>query len=423
MKINLDLIPKNAVVAVALSGGRDSMALLHRLIAENITVKAICVEHGIRGEVSKSECSGVKKYCDGIGVTCKAYEVDALSYAKENKLTVEQSARELRYKCFEEALNDGFCDYVATAHHADDNAETVLMRIFRGTGVKGLIGISDKRDRYIRPLLSVTREEIDEYVKSNGIPYFEDETNACLDYTRNFIRHELMERIKERYPSVVKAITRLSSSASRDEEYFDTVVSEKIIPLNGAWGISVEDLTIPAVGERLIRRAFYNLGVTVDIEERHVEIVKSLISAENGVTVDMPYDTTCSKEYDLIAVYKKKVQDDFEVELDAFDKSYSCGDRSVLVKSADRRGEGLFVDYDKVVGAVFRPKREGDIFKRFGGGTKSLGDYLTDIKLPLRLREGLIVLAKGKEVLAVVGVEISDKAKIDGDTTRIVEIR
>ena len=423
MKINVGLIPEDAVIAVALSGGRDSMALLHSLLSHNFTVKAICVEHGIRGEVSKSECRGVKEYCESLKVECRTFSVDALSYARENKLTVEQSARELRYRCFEEALNDGFCDCVATAHHADDNAETVLMRIFRGTGVKGLMGISDRRDRYIRPLLDVTREEIDEYIKQNGIPYFEDETNECLDYTRNFIRHELMERIKERYPSAVKAIRRLSLSSGRDEEYFDTLVGEKILPLDGAWGITLSDLSIPAVGERLIRRAFYNLGVTVDIEERHVEIVKSLVSAENGVSFDMPYDTVCTREYDRIVVYKKQQKADFEVELDAPDRSYQCGESTVIVRSADKRGEGLFVDYDKVSGAVFRLKREGDIFKRFGGGTKSLGDYLTDIKLPVRLRDSLIVLAKGNEVYAVVGVEISDKARIDGFTTRIVEIR
>ena len=423
MKINLDLIPKNAVVAVALSGGRDSMALLHSLLAENVAVKAICVEHGIRGEVSKSECKGVKEYCDGIGVTCRTYSVDALSYAKQNKLTVEQSARQLRYECFEKALDEGFCDYVATAHHADDNAETVLMRIFRGTGAKGLIGIAKKRDRYLRPLLNVTREEIDEYVECHHIPYFEDETNTSLDYTRNFIRHEIMEKIKERYPSVVKSINRLSSSISRDELYFDTVVGERIIELNGAWAIEVKDLAIPAVGERLIRRAFYNLGVTVDVEERHVDIIKALISAENGTTLDMPYDTVCAKEYDRIVVYKKRERQDYEVKLETYDKSYKCGEVEVSVQTCNKIGRGLFVDYDKVVGAVFRPKRDGDIFKRYGGGTKSLGDYLTDVKMPLRLREELIVLAKGNEVYAVVGVEISDKAKIDDKTTRIVEIR
>ena len=419
MKINLSLIPKKAIVAVALSGGRDSMALLHRLVEENINVKAICVEHGIRGEVSKEEAKGVKSYCDKIGVECRTYEVDAIKYSKEKKLTVEQSARELRYSCFENALEEGFCDLVATAHHADDNAETVIIRLIRGTGIKGLTGISDRRDRYIRPLLETTREEIDEYVKKNNIVYFEDETNACLDYTRNFVRHDILERIKERFPSVVKSISRLSTLAKEDEEYFDKIVEDKIVDLKDAFGIKIEDLNITAVGERLIRRAFFNLGVTADVEERHIDLVKGLKDAENGTSLDMPYDTVCTKEYDTIAIYKRREDIDFEYTVSK-SATYQCGDRLVHVEEVDKRGrEGLFVDLDKIEGATIRKKREGDIFKRFGGGTKSLGDYLTDIKMPVRLRENLVVIAKDREVLVVVGVEISDKVKVDESTVRI----
>ena len=422
MKINLSLIPKKAIVAVALSGGRDSMALLHRLVEENINVKAICVEHGIRGEVSKEEAKGVKSYCDKIGVECRTYEVDAIKYSKEKKLTVEQSARELRYSCFENALEEGFCDLVATAHHADDNAETVIIRLIRGTGIKGLTGISDRRDRYIRPLLETTREEIDEYVKENNIVYFEDETNACLDYTRNFVRHDILERIKERFPSVVKSISRLSTLAKEDEEYFDKIVEDKIVDLGDAFGIKIEDLNITAVGERLIRRAFFNLGVTADVEERHIDLVKGLKDAENGTSLDMPYDTVCTKEYDTIAIYKRREDIDFEYTVSK-SATYQCGDRLVHVEEVDKRGrEGLFVDLDKIEGATIRKKREGDIFKRFGGGTKSLGDYLTDIKMPVRLRENLVVIAKDREVLVVVGVEISDKVKVDESTVRIGKI-
>ena len=422
MKINLDLIPNNAIVAVALSGGRDSMALLHALLDENIKVKAICVEHGIRGDISKSECMEVKKYCDNLGVECKTYSVDAVSFAKENKLTIEQSARILRYDCFDRAIKDGFCHLIATAHHADDNAETVLMRILRGTGTKGLTGISKKRDEFIRPLLSVTREEIDEYVVKNSIKYFEDETNSCCDYTRNFIRHEILAKLKERFPSVVKSITRLSEIVSKDEEYFDALAIGKIVELGDAYGIKVEDITGVAIGERLIRTAFIKLGVLADIEERHIALIKGLAGEPNGTTLDMPYDTLATKEYDMITIYKKPIKYDYEIPLVDSDTQYNCGDRVVKVESVNSRGKGIFVDYDKVAGAVFRPKREGDIFKRYGGGTKSLGDYLTDIKYPQRLRDRLVVLAKDREIYAIVGVEISDYAKVTSDTTRIIKI-
>lgn len=421
MKLNLNLVPKS-VVAVALSGGRDSMVLLDMLRKEDVKVKAICVEHGIRGEISKLESKKVFEFCNNLGVECRVYSVDVPKVAKERKLTIEQTARELRYQCFEKALDEGFCDYIATAHHADDNAETILMRIMRGTGAKGLTGISERRDRYIRPLLKVTRDEIDEYVEKNGIVYFEDETNTSTEYTRNFIRHEIMPKLKERYPQVVKSITRLSESIRRDEEYFETIVNKKIVDLGGAWGIRVEDLDIPAIGERLIRRAFLNLGVTADVEERHVELVKSLVCMENGTSFDMPYDTICTKEYELITIYKRQSQNEQEVVLRG-ENTYLFGDRKIVVELCDKRDKGIYVDYQKVEGAVFRQRRDGDTFKRYGGGTKSLGDYLTDIKLPIRQRDQLIVLAKGNEVLAILGVEISDKAKIDDTTTRIVQLK
>lgn len=423
MKLNYSLIPKDAVVAVALSGGRDSMALLHSLLKKGYTVKAICVEHGIRGEVSKDEAKSVYNYCKKIGVECKLYTVDSLAFAEERKLTVEQSARELRYQCFESAVKDGFCDIIATAHHADDNVETLLMRILRGTGTKGLCGIAKKRGIFVRPMLEVTREEIDEYVKREDIKYFEDETNEDTTYTRNYIRHEIIPILKSRYPALNKSFSRLSETAREDEMFFAQYTKDKLIDLCGAWGIKCEDLIKPAIGSRLIRLAFSKLGVTVDVEERHVDIVKALIDEENGTSVDMPYGVVCSKEYDLVTVYKKRERNLQEVPLNSANETYTVKDIKVKVSQVEKReAGGVYLDYDKAYGAVFRTKRQGDVFKRFGGGTKSLGDYFTDIKLPVRLRDSVVVLARGSEVLAVVGIEISDKVKIDDNTQRIIKI-
>jgi tRNA(Ile)-lysidine synthase len=117
-------------------------------------------------------------------------KVDAVKFSKENKLTIEQGARILRYSIFDDAIKSGFCDKVATAHHLNDNFESVLLNMFRGTGLKGISGISETNGDIIRPLLSVSRNEIDEYILSNEIPFVEDSTNACSDYSRNYIRNE-----------------------------------------------------------------------------------------------------------------------------------------------------------------------------------------------------------------------------------------
>lgn len=424
MKVDFALCQKYRTIAVGLSGGRDSVVLLHLLLSKkdvlNITVRAICVEHGIR-ECSKSESESVYKLCEKLGVECRVYHVDCISYAKENKLTVEQSARELRYQCFESAMKDGFCEVIATAHHLSDNTETVLMRIFRGTGVKGLRGIAKERTGYIRPILHSTREEIDQYVQEHGLEYFEDETNTDLGYTRNYIRHVVVKDIKERYPSVDESILRLSKLANADEEYFTDLVKEKLLVLGkGVYGVSLADVKYYAVFSRLVRSAFYSLGVSVDVEDRHVELIKNLLNGENGDSLDMPYGVTVALEYEKIVFYKKDRVKDQEIPFLSTDTDIDLG-VGYKIRCVDglQKG-GLCIDYDKACGSVFRYRREGDFFKRFGGGTKSLGDYFTDIKLAKRLRDKVVVLARGSEILAVLGVEISDSVKIDKDTKTIV---
>ena len=425
MKFNDKVIKSGTTVAVGISGGRDSVALLHYLKENkdklNITLKAICVEHGIR-ESAKKEAVWVQKICESWGIPLKIYSVNAIEYSRENKLTVEQGARELRYQCFSDAKTSGFCDYVATAHHLLDNVETVLMRVFRGTGIKGLSGIKDERDYFIRPILSATREEIDEYISENGLTYFDDETNDDTIYTRNFIRHELVPKIKEKYPKMEESILRLSRLASIDEEYFDEIIKDKIIKLdNNAWGVDIKDTKSPAVFSRLVRRAFALLGVNQDVEDRHVELLLVLANGENAESLDMPYGVVATKEYDNLVFYKK--EEIVFPEIPLLYKDYEIDGTKYYVEKIDKRDSlSLCIDFDKAEGAVFRTRKKGDYFKRFGGGTKSLGDYLTDIKLPVRLRDRIIVLARKSEVLAVLGVEISENVKIDKSTKKMIKL-
>ena len=171
-------------------------------------VVAINVEHGIRGENSVKDTEFVKKFCDDNGVNLFCYSVDSLTYASENKLSIEQAARKLRYDCFFDALNKGLCDKVATAHHLSDLTESVLINVFRGTGIKGVVGIKNYNDKIIRPFLNVKKQDIDEYLKENDIPFVTDETNLLDDYTRNRVRHFVVPEIKKIFPEVEKSIAR-----------------------------------------------------------------------------------------------------------------------------------------------------------------------------------------------------------------------
>ena len=190
-----NLFNKKEVVAVAISGGADSVCLLHLLHtnakALDITVKAINVEHGIRGESSLQDSQFVKDFCALINVELKSYTVNAPSFAKQKGYSLEQAARVLRYECFDNALIEGFCDKIATAHHAGDNAETVLFNILRGSALSGVCGISESayNGKIIRPILKVTKQEISAYLKEHNLPFVFDSTNSEEKYSRNYIRN------------------------------------------------------------------------------------------------------------------------------------------------------------------------------------------------------------------------------------------
>lgn len=427
MKIDESLFTKGLTVGVALSGGRDSAVLFHYLIMAKarlgIEVVAVNVEHGIRAS-SKMESELLDKYCKKLEIPIRVYSVNVPEHAQANKKTIEQSARILRYECFDNAISTGFCDIIATAHHGDDDAETVLMRIFRGTGVRGLGGISGKRGNIIRPMLNSSREDIDRYCEENGIKYFEDETNSDTKYTRNFIRHEVLPIIKTRYPAVVDSLLRLADTAKVDEEHFKRITRDKLIALEyGGVGIKCEDLEDEAVAFRLITEAFAKLGVNADVEERHIGLIVGLKTLENGATLDMPYFVRATKEYDLIVLYREEEKESKIIEIEDCPFSFTfSGVNFDIEEVPEREKTGLYLDARELEGAVIRTRREGDSFKRFGGGRKSLGDYFTDIKLPVRLRDRVPVIAKDNEILAVFGVEISDIVKITDKTKKTLKI-
>ena len=221
-----NLIVNGDKIAVALSGGSDSMALLNYMLSLSkkfeITVIALNVEHGIRGESSIRDTEFVKDYCSKHNVELLTYSVDSLKKADQEKLSVEQAARILRYECFFDAINSKKCTKVATAHHLDDNTESVLFNLFRGTGVKGATGIERNfNDKIIRPFLTVKKEDIQDYVIKNNIPYVTDDTNFCCDYTRNALRLKVIPEIKKLFPKMQDGLLRFAEILRRRRFFRD----------------------------------------------------------------------------------------------------------------------------------------------------------------------------------------------------------
>ena len=202
-------------VGVAVSGGKDSMALLHFLHNHKtdlgISVVAVNVDHNMRKGESLRDSNFVKDYCDKLGVTFYGYS------AKNDGITLkaEEDARQYRYSCFYSAISDGRCDVIATAHHKSDQAETILLNLLRGTGISGLKGIPKcSENGIIRPLLYTDKVDIDRYVECENVPFVTDSTNLIADYNRNFLRLEVLPKLSERFPALNENLLKISLLAT-----------------------------------------------------------------------------------------------------------------------------------------------------------------------------------------------------------------
>ena len=413
-------------VGVALSGGSDSVALFHFLLesrkAFGFKVCAVHVEHGIRGNDSVNDSLFVKSLCDKFGVPIIVFSVDAVSYSKEHKLSIEEGARAVRYDCFNKAISQGFCDVIATAHHQKDNAETVLFNLFRGTGLKGLTGINDVEDKIIRPLIDTKKTEIDRYVTDNRLEFVTDQTNFDQKYSRNYIRHKILPIVEEAFLEAENSISRFSLIAKEENDYLEKQ-TEKIVTF---FDDRVEILTNSHVAliKRAIILALKRLGIKKDWEKIHIDDVSSLIHKENGKEISLPKGVRAVREYDKLVLFKEKPIRFSPLPVKPCE--FFIDNKKFLLQAVDtpkNLKDALYVDLDKISDkAVIRLREVGDTFTKFGGGTVSLSNYFTDKKIPIRERDSIPVIADGNEILAVFGMAISNKVKIDDNTKKIIKL-
>ncbi len=412
---------KNSVIAVALSGGKDSMCLLDLLLkaqkTHNLTVKAVNIDHSIRGKDSEDDSNFVKYYCKKVGVELRFFKVDAISYAKENNLTLEEGARALRYQIFDSLLSENFADYIATAHHLSDNFETVLLNLFRGSGIKGLTGIPKMRDKFIRPLLELTRQDIDSYVIKNNIPFVTDDSNFDNNYSRNYLRNEIIPKILEKFPSSETSINRLTKIVKDEDEYLDSLALSHIENANGKYYLNVD--IPPVLFKRATKIILNNLGIKKDYESVHLDDAFKLTSLISGSKITLPKNVVAVKEYDKIAFFENKNELIKEV-INYTGKTFTFLGKKYEISDKKLENSLLF-DGDKIPkNAIIRSKKDGDIFKKFGGGTKKLKDYLIDKKIPRLDRDEIPLLAVDNNILLIFGVEISDDIKVTTKTKNVL---
>ena len=415
-------INTNDKLALAVSGGMDSMSMLHlclssgKISRQNMMV--VSVDHKIRGLASSGDVGFVKKFCDKNKVKFISFCVDVPALALEKKQGLEQAARDVRREIFSDLVNSQKVDKILLAHHKDDNAESICMHIFRGSGLNGLKGMQVLSNGYLfRPMLYIARAEIEEYVKLHSVPFVIDKTNSDTSFTRNAFRHEVLPLIKKHYSGAVDALCNLSQEASKalDNVYIDdfkvNIVDDKayieLQPLKCAYA---DKYVLLALEKLDIRNGFYKKNI--------LEIIE-LANKKTGASLDLPNNTKAIKEYNCVCIYKIDNQAVIKKkELPKLEKlkKGEAVDFSLVPKV-------LYVDSDCIPKtAIWRNRKDGDIFSPCGGNTKKLKDYLIDKKIPKLKRGDLYCLADGNIILAIEGVEIGDILKITATTKNILKI-
>lgn len=406
--------------------------LLHNLKGEQArfgyTLCAVHCEHGIRGQDSLADARFVADFCQSLGVELYAFSEDCPAKAKQEKVSLETAARDFRRSVFQRLIDENKADYIATAHHANDEAETVLFRICRGT-LSGVAGMKEQDGYIIRPLLTWTKQEILAYAQENGLAYCQDITNFDVAYTRNKIRLEVLPKLEESVAGATRNIARFAALSAQDDELLYEY-AEKLLFLENV-GYRVEFNDKKPLFCRACLLAMKGLGIEKDYTATHLDDLFGLQSLERGAKITLPKNIIAEKVINGVFFYQKTISDEVEKpRAQIFTKNGFDGGRYEIIFSSEplkveNEWQVLRFDEEKLPkDALFRFRQDGDFIQRFGGGKKTLKKFFNEEKIPVDEREWLPLLAQadGKEVFAVCGVEISEKIKVDDSTKKVLYI-
>lgn len=396
------MLAKGDSVVIGLSGGADSVCLAHLLLRlkEKYLLKlcAVHVNHGIRGESAENDENFVVEFCKKNALPLEVIRADIPKMAREKALTLEEAGRQRRYLAFEAAGTDK----IAVAHNLNDNAETMLMRLCRGTGLKGMGGILPVRGNIIRPLIMCQRSEIEAYCHENGLDYCTDETNLTTDYTRNKIRHKILPLLEEINPDTVTGLGRNAMLFRQENDYIENTAMreyEKCANGSSLYLPLLEKLEKPIL-YRVLRLACENAVGLKDISLEHIEIIEGLFDKPSGKRADLPKGLVVMREYDSLVFAAKNEEVDILLELD---KAVSFRGKNYMIsKHHGAGGIGIRCETPKPLWCL-RTRRNGDIFMRGDGREIKLKKHFIDTKVPLSQRDGRLLLAEGERVYNVEG--------------------
>lgn len=422
-------MPEDTPVLVAFSGGADSSALLHMLAlygrATGAKIYAAHVNHMIRGDEADRDEIFCKKTAEALGVELFVLRRDVPAYANETGQSVETAARCVRYEFFDEIMEKHSIPLLATAHNANDNLETILFNITRGCGLSGVCGIPQtrpcKNGTVIRPILSMSKAEILEYCEKSSPEFVTDSTNTDTDYTRNKIRAQIIPALTEINSGVVENASRLASSLKDDSLCLESMADWFLEEMNDDASFEVEKLlgSPAAIANRALMALYGSVSDGASLEYTHIQAIRKLCaSAVPHSRLNLPADTDALIEngrlYFVKRAKKDTPPDDFRVTLSEGKNTISQINAEIIIGNSQnainiyKKSILLYLDFDKISGALIaRNRRAGDKIK-FKGVNKSVKKLLCDLKIPLSLRYRLPVICDDRGIVAIPFAVISD---------------
>lgn len=448
------LIESGDKIVAGVSGGPDSVCLLHVLHSLsakiNIKVFAIHINHGLRGDESDADEAFTQKMCDKMGIYLRSLAFDISEASRKEKVSLEEAGREIRYREFERYASEIGAAKIAVAHNKNDQAETVMMNILRGAGLKGMAGMDYQRGRIIRPLLDISRHDIEKYCEENNLSYRIDSSNLKAEFTRNRLRLETIPGINKSFGvDLTETLHRMASILKNDSSFLEEAALKAFNGCFSEYGNNYVALNIkgirnlhPALFSRVVLIAVSRIkGDLKDIGSKHIEDIIELVNkGRTGSVIQLPENIRAGISYNLLKFYTEKIKlkNAFSYELKIPGLTYisetaayidaSIGSRSSEVDKYMRISYNSleqFFDYDRLKrGINIRNRQEGDIFAPFKSrGTKKIKEYFIDNKIPRDKRDEIPLITMGSEVVWIIGYKISDKFKVTENTKTILRLK
>ncbi len=428
------LISNGDRIICAVSGGADSVCLLHTMIAlrseYDLKLYIANVNHLIRGKESDEDSNFVRAIAKASGIELFYREYDVVKIAAERKIGEEECGRVLRYEFFEEISKSLGGAKIATAHNLNDNAETVLFRLVRGTSAKGLCGIIPKRDNVIRPLLDVSRSEIEKYLKSNSLTWREDSTNSIPIYARNKIRLNVIPVLREISSSADEKIVSAAKFISEDSSFIDELAlkKEKECFKNDEIILENFEKLHISIKRRIAAKVLSKWGAK-EITSEKIESFLQYTMKDNGKEFDVNGRVYIKKSYGKIAVYNPTVNAGIYCVLDENTDVITQTWKLSMFYTRDKikRDTNSIAIFDagKITGPfVVTYRQNGDRMMLKGiGGTKKIADIFTDEKIDSEKRGVIPIVRKNEDILYLGGVRQTSKYNVDSDTKEYLVIK